>query len=74
MPARKSRGNATGLMASFSVRQPAAVGKRLAPAPLDPEFVARCKASLADPGASISAADVRAELRAHHQSRLKRDA
>lgn len=73
MPARKSRGNAVGLIASFSLGQPAAAGKPLAPAPLDPDFVARCKASLADPRPSISAADVRAELLAHHEARMKRD-
>jgi hypothetical protein len=42
--------------------------------PLDPEFVARIRESLADPRPSIPAAQVRAEIKALHEARLKRGA
>ena len=75
MPRRKpSRGNAMGLMAGFELRQTDRARPSASTAALDPNFVARCKASLADPRPSLSAADVRAELRAHHEARRKRDA
>jgi hypothetical protein len=62
-----------GLVAAFSVQTPLA-RKTPEPPPLDPDFAARLKASLADPRPSIAAADVRAELRAYHEARLKRGA
>ena len=42
--------------------------------PLDPEFVERCRESLADPRPDIPAAEVRAYLKALHEERLKRGA
>jgi hypothetical protein len=45
-----------------------------AAAPLDPEFVARIRESLADPRPSIPADEVFAELKARHEVRLKRGA
>lgn len=42
--------------------------------PLDPEFVARIRESLADPRPSIPADEVFAELKARHEARLKRGA
>ena len=44
------------------------------PEPLDPEFVERIRESLADPRPNIAAAEVRAELKALHEARLKRGA
>jgi hypothetical protein len=49
-------------------------GAAASAAPLDPEFVARCKAALADPRPNIPAAEVRAHLGALHEERLKRGA
>lgn len=60
-----------GLTAAFSVQPPKA-GNSPDPTPLAPEFVARLRNSLADPRPNIPAADVRAELRARHEARLKR--
>jgi len=42
--------------------------------PLDPEFVARIRESLADPRPNIPADEVFAELKARHEARLKRGA
>ena len=42
--------------------------------PLDPDFVARIRESLADPRPNIPAAEVRAHLKALHEARLKRGA
>ena len=42
--------------------------------PLDPEFVERCRESLADPRPDIPAAEVRAYLKALHEERSKRGA
>ncbi|MFL6846133.1 MAG: hypothetical protein ACJ8ER_14780 [Allosphingosinicella sp.] len=42
--------------------------------PLDQAFVDRCRESLADPRPDISAAEVRAHLRALHEERSKRGA
>ncbi len=68
------RGNATQLMAKFALSESARHRPAASAAALDPDFVARCKESLSDPRPGISAADVRAELRAHHEARLKRGA
>jgi hypothetical protein len=42
--------------------------------PLDPEFVERCRESLADPRPDIPGAEVRAYLKALHEERSKRGA
>ena len=42
--------------------------------PLDPQFVERCRESLADPRPDIPAAQVRAHLKALHEERSKRGA
>lgn len=73
MPARKQpREDATRLVASLSVNQRPNGGARSTPAPLAPEFVARCRDSLADPRPSIPADEVRAHFEARYAADVKR--